>query len=106
MDCKLKFLFLGLLFVLCINSVSAVDSLNNMTLDSNVVLDDSNYIVDNTILIDGGGSESKNYNIGKNTVLPYILDKGYTKIDYIIISHFDQDHVRWIVIYYARNKSK
>ena len=52
MDCKLKFLFLGLLFVLCINSVSAVDSLNNMTLDSNVVLDDSNYIVDNTILID------------------------------------------------------
>ncbi len=37
---------------LCINSVSAVDSLNNMTLDSNVVLDDSNYIVDNTILID------------------------------------------------------
>ena len=70
---------------------------------------DATFIVtpyNNTILIDGGGSESKNYNIGKNTVLPYILDKGYTKIDYIIISHFDQDHVRWIVIYYARNKSK
>ena len=58
---------------------------------------DATFIVtpyNNTILIDGGGSESKNYNIGKNTLLPYILDKGYTKIDYIIISHFDQDHVR------------
>lgn len=47
-----------------------------------------------TILIDGGGSKSNNYDVGKSTLLPYILDRGYTKIDYIIISHFDQDHVR------------
>ena len=44
-----------------------------------------------TILIDGGGNE--NYDIGKNTLLPYILDRGYTKLDYIIISHFDTDHI-------------
>ena len=25
-------------------------------------------------------------------MFPYILDRGYTKIDYIIISHFDEDH--------------
>ena len=25
-------------------------------------------------------------------MLPYILDKGYNKIDYVIISHFDNDH--------------
>ena len=47
-----------------------------------------------TILIDGGGSKSNDFDVGKNTLIPYILDKGYTKIDYMIISHFDQDHVR------------
>ena len=47
-----------------------------------------------TILIDGGGSKSESFDVGEKTLLPFILDKGYTKIDYIIISHFDQDHVR------------
>ena len=47
-----------------------------------------------TILIDGGGSKSNDFDVGRNTLIPYILDKGYTKIDYMIISHFDQDHVR------------
>ena len=47
-----------------------------------------------TILIDGGGSEFSNFDVGKNTLLPYLLDKGYTQIDYVFISHFDQDHVR------------
>ena len=46
-----------------------------------------------TILIDGGGSEFGSYDVGKNTLLPYILDRGYTKIDYIISSHMDQDHI-------------
>ena len=50
-----------------------------------------------TILIDGGGSLSKEFDVGKSTLLPYILDKGYTKIDYIFISHFDQDHVGGIL---------
>ena len=45
-----------------------------------------------TIIVDGGGSET--YDIGKNTLLPYILDRGYTKIDYVILSHFDTDHVK------------
>ena len=45
-----------------------------------------------TILIDGGGNE--NFNVGERTLLPYLLDKGILKIDYIIISHFDTDHVR------------
>ena len=45
-----------------------------------------------TILIDGGGSMSEEYDVGKSTLLPYILDRGYTKLDYVFISHFDQDH--------------
>lgn len=50
-----------------------------------------------TILIDGGGSEFGSYDVGKNTLLPYILDRGYTKIDYIFISHFDKDHVQGLL---------
>ena len=46
-----------------------------------------------SILIDGGGSEFSSFDVGKSTLLPYILDRGYTKIDYIFISHFDTDHV-------------
>ncbi len=61
---------------------------------------DSTFIVtprNKTILIDGGGSTTDEFDVGKSTLLPYILDKGYTKIDYIFISHFDQDHVGGIL---------
>ncbi len=44
------------------------------------------------ILIDGGGSEE--YDIGKNVVIPYLLSRKINEIDYLIISHFDTDHVR------------
>ena len=43
------------------------------------------------ILIDGGGSET--YNVGKNTLIPYLLARKIKKLDYVIISHFDTDHV-------------
>ena len=47
-----------------------------------------------TILIDGGGSLGESFDVGKSTLLPYLLDRKITKIDYIIITHMDQDHVR------------
>lgn len=59
-----------------------------------------------TILIDGGGSSFGTFDVGKNILVPYILDRGYTKIDYIIVSHFDSDHVRWIILCYRRIKSE
>ena len=46
-----------------------------------------------TILIDGGGSMYSSFDVGESTLLPYILDRGFSKIDYIFISHFDQDHI-------------
>lgn len=46
-----------------------------------------------TILIDGGGSENSSFDVGKRTLLPYLLDRKINKIDYAIISHFDQDHI-------------
>ena len=57
---------------------------------------DSTFIItpkNETILIDGGGSNTGSFDVGENTLLPYILDKGYNKIDLMIISHFDSDHV-------------
>ena len=39
-----------------------------------------------TMLIDAGED--------KQIVLPYLLDRGIKKIDYILISHFDSDHAR------------
>lgn len=47
------------------------------------------------ILIDGGGNE--NYDVGKNILLPYLLDRKVTNLDYVIISHFDTDHVGGIL---------
>jgi len=55
---------------------------------------DSTLIVtpnDKTILIDGGGSPT--YDVGKNTLIPYLLDRKIKRLDYVIISHFDEDHV-------------
>lgn len=49
------------------------------------------------ILIDGGEGNSEKYDYGKNVVLPYLLDRKITKLDYIIISHFDSDHVGGVI---------
>lgn len=45
------------------------------------------------ILIDGGGSEFGNFDVGENIVLPYLLDRKVNIIDYLLISHFDSDHI-------------
>ena len=52
-----------------------------------------------TILIDGGDC-TESFDYGERVVAPYLLNKGITNIDYMIISHFDSDHVgglRYIV---------
>ena len=58
------------------------------------------------ILIDGGGSKNPDYDIGEKILVPYLLDRRVNKLDYIIISHFDSDHVRFYSIFAKRNKSK
>lgn len=57
--------------------------------DSSLIITPQN----KTILIDGGGSSSSDFDVGENTLIPYILDRGFTKLDIVVISHFDQDHV-------------
>ena len=50
------------------------------------------------ILIDAGEGETQNiYDYGKNVVLPYLLDKKISNLDYVIISHFDSDHAGGVI---------
>lgn len=58
------------------------------------------------ILIDGGGSDNDNFNVGEKTVLPYLLNRKIMTIDYMMISHFDSDHVGRIANNYGKNKSR
>ena len=56
--------------------------------DSTLVITPTN----KRILIDSGGAESGNFDVGKSTLFPYLLDRGITNLDYICVSHFDSDH--------------
>lgn len=42
------------------------------------------------IIIDGGNN--RDYDYGENVVVPYLLDRKITKIDFMLVSHFDADH--------------
>ncbi len=45
------------------------------------------------LLIDGGGSKDTNsFDVGKQVLLPYLLNRGVTHMDYMLFSHFDEDH--------------
>lgn len=58
------------------------------------------------ILIDGGGNTDNSYNVGESVLLPYLLNHYIKKIDVIVISHFDTDHVRLYPIFVTRDKSE
>ena len=111
---KYKYKIKKILTIYLITSIvltSAFVFVNPRKLEINIVdvsQGDACFIItpqNKTILIDGGGSKGESFDVGKSTLLPYILDKGYTSIDYIFISHFDSDHVRRNFIYYGRNIS-
>lgn len=60
-----------------------------------------------TVLIDGGGSIKKEgYDVGKKTLLPYLLARKVKTLDYVMISHFDSDHVRFYPISITGDKSE
>ncbi len=49
------------------------------------------------ILIDGGEGNSDKYDYGKKVLFPYLLDRGTNKIDYLIVSHADSDHIGGLI---------
>ena len=48
-----------------------------------------------SILIDGG--DNKDYDYGEKVILPLLINKRVKKIDYMLISHFDSDHVGGLI---------
>jgi competence protein ComEC len=50
-----------------------------------------------TILIDGGGSEQSDYDVGEKVLLPFLLKNGIISIDVMVISHFHEDHVEGLI---------
>ena len=45
------------------------------------------------IVIDTGeGGKNSSYDYGRSSLLPFLINKGARKIDFLIISHFDSDH--------------
>ena len=58
------------------------------------------------ILIDGGGSEASGYDVGERVLVPYLLDRKITTIDYMIFSHFDSDHCKGLFTVMEKLKVK
>ena len=63
--------------------------------DSSLIITPNN----KKILIDGGGTtdSSSSYDVGEDTLTPYLLNRGVRKLDYIMISHFDSDHCQGLI---------
>ena len=57
-------------------------------------------------MIDAGGNSDPNFDVGENTILPYLLDRKITKIDYLIVSHFDSDHAQGFIFVLKHLKVK
>lgn len=92
-----KFIAIVLIFCLIVQFFKIFNNRDLKIYFIDVGQGDSTLIVtpkNKVILIDGGGSYDESYDVGKNVLVPYLLDRGIQKIDYIIVSHFDNDHVR------------
>ena len=91
-----KILVIAILFTILVNSIIYVTDKNIKIYFVDVGQGDCTLIQTSgrkNVLIDGGGSEFGSFDVGKSTLLPYLLDRGITKIDYMMISHFDSDHI-------------
>ena len=101
--------------ILIITILICISAFVIKTADSNLYIHfidvgqgDSTLIITQTgkkILIDGGGSNTT-YDVGENTLLPYLLDRKITKLDYAMISHFDSDHCLRSIYSYGKHKSR
>lgn len=92
---NIKLVSIFVIFVLVLSFILKTIPSNLKIYFIDVGQGDSTLIITPTnkkIMIDSGGSENSNFDIGENTLVPYLLDRGITYLDYICISHFDSDH--------------
>ncbi len=89
--CIFTFLVVSLIFVPMLPSELRLYFIDVGQGDSTLIITPKH----KSILIDGGGTmDLDTFDVGKNTLIPYLLDRGVSKIDYMMVSHFDSDHVR------------
>jgi len=55
-----------------------------------------------TMLIDGGGTNNPDFDTGERVVAPFLRSKGVKRIDYMVLSHAQQDHMGGL-LFVARN---
>ncbi len=49
------------------------------------------------MIIDGGGTFSSSFDMGRSVVAPYLWNKGIRKIDYMVLSHPQRDHAGGLI---------
>lgn len=55
-----------------------------------------------TMLIDGGGTNNPDFDVGERVIAPFLRSKGVERIDYMVLSHSQQDHMGGL-LFLARN---
>ena len=104
---KKKFISFTLIFSIIFTSITFIPK-NLKIYFIDVGQGDSTLIItpkNKKILIDGGGSDSKNFNVGEKTLLPYLLDRRIKTIDFAFISHFDTDHCQRNFVFNEKHKA-
>ena len=52
---------------------------------------------DAEMMIDGGGFPGSDFDPGENIITPYLLNQGVTRLDVLVLSHPQADHVKGLV---------
>lgn len=47
--------------------------------------------------VGGANNQNSSYNVGKSVLMPYLLARKVKQIDYMIFSHFDNDHCQGLI---------